>query len=347
MKTTHTLYVSNIPFLPCSHLFIYSLQNFKYLNQKPILELLETPQFLHILAAEAEHLVTISVFVPLEAKADFERKLLDAFSSDSFTESAKAWNAERSRVVQEVLDQHLIPAGVKWAREYIREEVEDYLAAKCSDQLHSVSNSQWIDTSMLIFQQRIDVAPYITRELRAGESTSSVLAISWGKGDPHKDAITMVYVDEAGRMREHTKIDNLHDTDNIDEFVDLLTRRKPDVAVVGGFSIATLKLMHRVKELFRGSPNQGGDPLRGDGAFDIPAIYVHDDVARIYQHSKRAADEFSALSPTAKYCVGLARYVQSPLNEFAALGPDITAISFDEDNQHLVRVSILTPFLMC
>jgi len=108
--------------------------------------MLETPQFLHILAAEAEHLVTISVFIPPEAKADFERKLLDAFSSDSFTESAQAWNAERSRVVQEVLDQHLIPAGVKWAREYIREEVEDYLAAKCSDQLHSVSNPQWIDT---------------------------------------------------------------------------------------------------------------------------------------------------------------------------------------------------------
>ena len=197
---------------------------------------------------------------------------------------------------------------------------------------------------MLIFQQRIDVAPYITRELRPGESTSSVLAISWGKGDPHKDAITLVYVDEAGRMREHTKIDNLHDSDNTDEFIDLLTRRKPDVAVVGGFSIATLKLMHRVKELFRGSPNQDGDPLRGEGAFDIPAIYVHDDVARIYQHSKRAADEFSALSPTAKYCVGLARYVQSPLNEFAALGPDITAISFDEDNQHLVRVFVLSTF---
>jgi transcription elongation factor SPT6 len=149
----------------------------------------------------------------------------------------------------------------------------------------------------------------------------------------------LVYVDEAGRMREHTKIDNLYDTDNIDEFIDLLMRRKPDVAVVGGFSIATLKLMHRVKELFRGAPpDQDSSAWRGgEGGFDIPAIYIHDDVARIYQHSKRAADEFSALSPTAKYCVGLARYVQSPLNEFAALGPDITAISFDEDNQHLVR----------
>ena len=72
-------------------------------------------------------------------------------------------------------------------------------------------------------------------------------------------------------------------------------------------------------------------------AFDIPVIYVFDEVARIYQHSKRAGDEYSALSPTAKYCVGLARYTQSPLIEYAALGPDITAISFEEDDQHLVN----------
>jgi transcription elongation factor SPT6 len=65
---------------------------------------------------------------------------------------------------------------------------------------------------------------------------------------------------------------------------------------------------------------------------------VHDNVARIYHHSKRAPEEFSALPPNAKYCVGLARYVQSPLNEFVALGPDITAISLDKDNQHLVRI---------
>jgi len=185
----------------------------------------------------------------------------------------------------------------------------------------------------------VDVAPFLTRELKYGESASSVLAISWGKGDPHKDAITMVYVDEAGRMREHTKIDNLHDQDNIDEFKDLISRRKPDVAVVGGFSVATFRLMHRVKELLQSfaAKDESSWGQSSEEEFHIPAIYVHDDVARIYQHSKRAADEFSALSPTAKYCIGLARYVQSPLNEFAALGSDISAISFDEDSQHLVR----------
>ena len=173
------------------------------------------------------------------------------------------------------------------------------------------------------------------------ELACSVLAISWGKGNPHKDAITLVSVDEVGRLRDHTKIDNLYDQDNLDEFIDFLQRRKPDIAVLGGFSIATVNLAHRVKEVFQGvhNPEQDGSGWGGNArCFDIPVIYVHDDVARIYQHSHRTAEEFSALSPIAKYCVGLARYVQSPLNEFAALGSDITAIAFNEEHQNLVSI---------
>jgi transcription elongation factor SPT6 len=181
--------------------------------------------------------------------------------------------------------------------------------------------------------------------MRFGD-TASILAVSWGKGDPLKDAITLVFVDEVGRVREHTKIDNLIDNETLDEFIDLLKRRRPDAIVIGGFSMATTKLVQRVKEVIQGPPKDAENGAMGgwgsgnkdsnEQAFDIPVIYVFDDIARIYQHSNRAAEEFSALSPTAKYCVGLARYAQSPLNEYAALGTDITAISFEEDDQHLV-----------
>lgn len=148
----------------------------------------------------------------------------------------------------------------------------------------------------------------------------------------------MVFMDEAGRLREHTKLDNLVDPDTRDEFVDMVRRRKPDVVVIGGFSMATAKLAQRIKDIlhFKDDSAAPQQPHGADEEFDkIPVIYVFDDVARMYQHSKRAADEFSALSPIAKYCVGLARYTQSPLNEYASLGADITSISFDEDNQQL------------
>lgn len=100
--------------------------------------MLESAQFLNILAAEKEHLVTVSIFLPPDAKSQFERRLNDAFASDSFSDTAKAWNEERAKVVQEVLEQYLIPVGIKWTREYIREEVEDFLAARCGASLRSV-----------------------------------------------------------------------------------------------------------------------------------------------------------------------------------------------------------------
>ena len=58
-------------------------------------------------------------------------------------------------------------------------------------------------------------------------------------------------------------------------------------------------------------------------------------VARMYQHSKRAKEEFSALTLTAKYCVGIARYTQSPVNEFAALGEDLAALTLDDEIQNM------------
>lgn len=163
--------------------------------------------------------------------------------------------------------------------------------------------------------------------------TPTVLAVSWGKGDPHKDPITLVFLDEGGVVRENIRIDNLVDDDNREEFNDLLRRRNPNVIVVGGFSMATAKLSQRIKEMVhppRRDPDDWGErpvveePLK-------PIIYVHDEVARLYQHSKRAEEEYTSFTPVSKYCIGLARYVQNPLNEYAALGPDILALNFDND----------------
>lgn len=100
--------------------------------------MLDSAQFLHILAAEAELLVTVSIYLTNEAKAKFERQLNDAFASDSYSDIARSWNEERSRVVQEALEYHLVPIGTKWAREWLREEVEDALAIHCSNKLKEV-----------------------------------------------------------------------------------------------------------------------------------------------------------------------------------------------------------------
>ncbi len=132
------------------------------------------------------------------------------------------------------------------------------------------------------------------------------------------------------------------------DFSDLISRRKPDVIVVGGFSILATRLMERVREVVgyqEGHQNNASDPQSVDDSNEIrgqssqrnnlvPVVWMPDQVARIYQYSKRAEDEFSGLPPVGRYCVGLARFAQSPVNEYAALGSDLTAIFYNED-QHL------------
>lgn len=306
--------------------------------------MLQTSQFLHILHAEADHLVTVSITLPADTVGDFERRLNEAFASDSFSDSARAWNAQRLRVVQEAIEQHLLPAAVKWTREWLREEVEEFICRQCAESLREVCciivfPSEQILISCLV--KRVDQAPYVPTGLQPGE-TPSVLALSWGKGDPHKDPIVIVFLDEAGRLREHTRIDNLVDDDNRDEFNDILKRRRPDVIVVGGFSMATAKLSQRVKELVnpRPDPEETWGEARQEEP-STPIIYVYDEVARLFQHSPRADEEFSSFSPVAKYCIGLARYAQNPLNEYVALGSDIIAINFDEDIEQQVSCCIL------
>lgn len=81
--------------------------------------------------------MTVSMSLPSDVKHDFERQLHDAFMSDSFSDTAKAWNEERSLVVQDAIER-LLPIGVKWARDYVREEVESFLAKACGDAFYEV-----------------------------------------------------------------------------------------------------------------------------------------------------------------------------------------------------------------
>jgi transcription elongation factor SPT6 len=289
----------------------------------------------------------------------------------------------------------------------------------------------------------VNVAPCRPKDLVSQDDVPSVIAMSWGKGEPNRDPIHLVFLDEEGRFREHLRLDNLSDGDNRQEFMDLLKRRKPDVIAMSGFTVATKHLMSRVREALglpeleqetataapggaptpapapanqsggwgaqsgggttggwgtqsdagggggwgdqdsqaggggggggggwgetggsggggradnNNAPGSGGGGW-GDSSGDKPSsqsnknaantsgrsgderlpelMYGYDEVARIYQNSPRAAIEFSALPLIARYCVSIARYVQSPLNEYAALGSDLAAITYIEA-QHLV-----------
>lgn len=153
-----------------------------------------------------------------------------------------------------------------------------------------------------------------------------VVAISHGPGSS-KDAIQVAYVDDNGKFSDHMKIDSLREPRSQKDLVDFLDNRRPDVVVVGGFNVMTRRLLEQVEKVV-------GDlrELRGD---DVTVIMTNDEAARLYQNSKRAIEEYPEANPLTRYCISLAKLVQNPMNEYAALGNDLINIR-QHPLQHLL-----------
>ncbi len=152
--------------------------------------------------------------------------------------------------------------------------------------------------------------------------TARVLAISCGDGDFKQPAVG-VWLDETGAVLDHIKLNHLHgrnrdakieDHEKLVKFMEKYDA-KPDIVAVAGWTVATKSMMAEVQttvQTFNSNKN-----LFGDAA--VPVILARDDIARIYQNSKRAQEEFPAYMPLLRYCICVARQIQDPLYEYGCL----------------------------
>ena len=168
----------------------------------------------------------------------------------------------------------------------------------------------------------------------------TVMTISSGQGEHGKDAIVGIYMDELGRVFETVKYPDLRDEQSRKDFVEVLKRRRPEVIGIGGFSVATHRLFDDIQKLVE-AENITVIGENDDERYPVDLIYVNDEAARLYQHSERARLDYPEFPPLARYCIGLARYLQSPLLEYAALGKDIVSISFHPAQQLLPQEKLL------
>ncbi|KAF2861338.1 transcription elongation factor SPT6 [Piedraia hortae CBS 480.64] len=305
----------------------HAYYEFKYLrNWEARTFLLERPElFLKMIKAESEGLVQVGV--RLQGERQLKEDLHRAVKSDNFSEVADAWNSLRMECVDKAMAKlhDIISQGVK---DNIKNECENAIAARCRK----------------AYTDRLDQAPY--RALGAELGTPArVLAMSNGAGD-RGDATCWVFMDH-GRVLESGKLGELRlavaerqvpDTEDVATLLDIIDRRRPDVIAVSGWSVETRRLYKDVQDIVEVKKVMGNPPENNDAdepPEPLDVIMVNDEVARLYHTSDRAAREYPNLPPVARYAVSLARYVQNPLSEYAALGRDVLSISFDP-NQHLI-----------
>ena len=356
--------------------------NFKYLKAKPVPQmtvvnpeegLIAPAQYLMILRAEEELLVNVRFELdPREAVA-FEGHLYESYASEGTSEAAKLWNHERRQVVSQAVESFLYPAAKLWIREWLKEECWEFIGRACEASLTMRIDCQPYQSASMKrkkeLQQQRELQPYRQDyesddeddedDIDKREGLPKVLAVSHGNGDIRKDHIETVFIDAGGRFRQRNEFetiampreDSIEAADSTKphpsrDFVELLVSRRPDVIVVSGFSPRTVTLKQQILECVNRAVahirEKRDFPPGQEALAEIDVIHCHDDVARIYQHSSRAAEEYPSLNILARYCVGLARYVQSPVQEFAALSEeDLLALRYDAYQQLIPRERLL------
>lgn len=356
--------------------------NFKYLKAKPVSQFqvflptdsLPAPaQYLMILRAEEELLVNVHVRLDPRAEADFERRLYESFASEGASEASKLWNFERRTIIEQAVKGFLFPTAKLWLREWLREECWEFIGRACEIALTKRIDCQpYQSTSMKRRRELSDQSELQNYgkededdeedddDYEKREGLPKVLAISHGDGDYRKLHIETIFLDAGGRLRQRTEFESIprppepESPEGKDfnlphpsrEFVQLLINRRPDVIVVNGFSPRTMLLKQDVVECVKVAVQHIIDnkkiPADQHDLAQIDVIHCHDDVARLYQHSPRAAEEFPSFSTLARYCIALARYVQSPVQEFAALTEeDLLALRYDAYQQLIPRERLL------
>lgn len=262
--------------------------------------------FLKMAKAELDGLIEIKV--ELEDYPRFMRDLYEFIVSDNYSEVADAWNAERKEAVD---------IAMKKFTTMFNKHLLDELKNACEDEVTKEINEE--------YARRLDQAPFKPKALSLGE-VPRVCTISNGQGERGRDAIVVVFFDEYGVCIGHTKVDNLKEEDNRDNLANLIKKRRPDVIGVAGFSVETNRLYEDLRKLVDEKDITVQDEDEDRSPMEV--LFVNDEVARLYHNSERAKVDHPDMPPLARYCCALARYLQNPLLEYAALGKDIVSLSF-------------------
>ena len=200
----------------------------------------------------------------------------------------------------------------------------------------------------LPFVQKIAIAPYESDKMRAAyekldplerfehHAFPRVVTVTWGHGDA-KDSTMAAFLDSMGELRGNLQLHDFSNNESHAQLEQFLVKSKPDIVGVAGYNLNTRRLLGEVQECVRQYD-------RGRSREMTPVVVVDDEVARLYPQSKPALDEFRSFPPLMRYCIALARCLQNPLNEYAALETDLLTIRH-HPLQTLLPEEVLTMYL--
>lgn len=298
----------------------------KYAINRTPSDLVRQPDiFLRML--EAEKLGLIILKVETQGFESWFEAILGCLKSDGTSDISDKWNKERE-VVLRMAFKKLTSMTALATREDLRRECQRLIA-------NGVRKKVLLKT---------DQAPLVPYGYDKG-TKPNVFAVSFGKGD-FDSAVVGVFLKETGKIDDFFKSDDnpIRDreseerfTGQLKEFFDRnLEYVKPDVIAISGFNPSSKRLFDILTNFVANNNiTAKADHIQDQAPPLIQVIWVQDETARLYQSSERALTEFRDKPSLVKYCIGLARYVQSPLLEYISLGENIKSLIFHEHQKYI------------
>ena len=274
---------------------LHEFYSIKYVTNKPF-KSFKADEFLLYLKAEKSGHITLDIgLAPID---DIFRDVSSLYFSDSYSELAESWNDVRHQVFAYLIEDLVKPLLVKETKQKLTDDALYYASEQVSHNLGQ--------------RLCIGLPNFHSIELQS----QKIMAISWGEGGYNSVtwAVILSYdskvVDYIKLLYLQEKLDSPRRNEDIKTLENFMKKHEPKAVAVAGTTVETRFLYSLVDSVIKDLPK---------GEFEIKLSYVEDDIARIYQNSAKAMEEFPKFPSLLKYCISLGRSMQEPLFEHAGL----------------------------
>ncbi|XP_055861753.1 transcription elongation factor SPT6 [Biomphalaria glabrata] len=294
----------------------------KYLRGKPVKDL-KDDQFLKLVQAEEDGLLTISIKMEEDddqstTSTSYFEEIKQLYYRDEFSHLVQQWNIQRSEALKRALYQILYPQMEKELRTKLITEAREGVLRACARKLYN-----WLKVAPYQMDQQLEDE----FDESNNEDGLKVLGIAFSTSNDTPafgalidgDASVMEYI----RMENLTKrknswreLDKKGKAKDLEKLKEFIAEKKPHVIAVTSESRQALMIIDDIKAILSELEMEHQMPA-------INVELVDNELAMIFENTKRAENEFREYPAPLRHAISIARRLQDPLLEFAQLcNPD-------------------------